>query len=91
MDRIDLERLCKKQLIELVLHLQWPDKMSRTSSKLRRRTRLKSARPRVLAGHGSHHRRLAENSDALYQPGYFLTLSGGGFPFPRISDPIPAR
>ena len=34
MGRIDLERLSKEELIELVLRLQRPDKTSRKASKL---------------------------------------------------------
>jgi transposase len=34
MGRSDLERLSKEELIDLVLRLQWPEKTSRTSSRL---------------------------------------------------------
>lgn len=34
MDRTDLQRLTKEELIDLVLRMQRPEKTSRTSSKL---------------------------------------------------------
>lgn len=69
MDRGDLQRLSKEELIELVLRLQRPDKTSRTSSKPpstdRKETR-ENARPGgAKPGHDPHHRRLAETPDAL--------------------------
>ncbi len=67
MNRDDLERLSKEQLVELVLKLQRPAKTSRTSSKppssdkkaRRRHSRPGGAKP----GHTGHFRALAENPD----------------------------
>jgi transposase len=67
MDRGDLQRLSKEQLIELVLRLQRPEKDSRTSSKppstdkkeARENSRPGGAKP----GHEPHNRRLADEPD----------------------------
>jgi len=50
MDRTDLQRLSKDELIELVMQLQRPDKTSRTSSKPPSTDKKKSARTHVRAG-----------------------------------------
>ena len=50
MDRTDLQRLSKDELIELVIQLQRPDKTSRNSSKPPSTDKKRSARTRVLAG-----------------------------------------
>jgi len=65
MGRIDLERLSKEELIELVLRLQRPDKTSRTSSKppsTDRKDRREQSRPGgAKPGHEGHSRVLAED------------------------------
>ena len=67
MDRTDLQRLSKDELIELVIELQRPDKTSRNSSKPLPRTRRQSARTPVGAkpGHEPHDRWLADNPDEI--------------------------
>ena len=72
MQRSDLEKLSKDELVELVLKLQRPPKTSRTSSKppssdakaRRERAKPGGARP----GHKGHHRRLADNPDPIIVP-----------------------
>src|SRR3954447_15509868 len=63
MERADLERLSKDELIELVLRLQRPEKTSRTSSKppaTDRKERREQARPGgAKPGHEGHSRTLA--------------------------------
>ena len=67
MNRDDLERLSKEQLVELVLKLQRPAKTSRTSSKppsgdkkeRRRNSKPGGAKP----GHKGHFRSLADHPD----------------------------
>ena len=67
MDRTDLQRLSKDELIELVIQLQRPDKTSRNSSKppstdkkeKREHSRPGGAKP----GHEPHNRRLADDPD----------------------------
>jgi len=65
MGRIDLERLSKEELIELVLRLQRPDKTSRTSSKppsTDRKERRERSRPGgAKPGHEGHSRVLADD------------------------------
>jgi len=67
MNRNDLERLSKEQLVELVLKLQRPAKTSRTSSKPPsgdRKERRRNAKPGgAKPGHKGHFRSLAENPD----------------------------
>ena len=67
MDRTDLQRLSKEQLIELVLRLQRPEKDSRASSKPRstdkKETRENSRPGGAKSGHEPHNRRLADNRD----------------------------
>jgi transposase len=67
MNRDDLERLSKEELVELVLRLQRPAKTSLTSSKppsLDRKARRKNAKPGgAKPGHRGHSRSLAEDPD----------------------------
>src|SRR5512136_923869 len=67
MDRTDLQRLSKDELIELVIQLQRPDKTSRNSSKppsTDKKERRENSRPGgAKAGHEPHNRRLADNPD----------------------------
>jgi len=67
MDRGDLQRLSKEQLIELVLRLQRPEKDSRTSSKPpstdKKETRENSHPGGAKPGHAPHNRRLADEPD----------------------------
>src|SRR3954454_22829216 len=67
MDRGDLQRLSKEQLIELVLRLQPPEKDSRTSSKPpstdKKETRENSRPGGAKPGHEPHNRRLADEPD----------------------------
>src|SRR3954467_6245667 len=75
MGRVELERLSKEELIELVLRLQRPEKTSRTSSKppstdrkeQRERSKPGGARP----GHEGHSRVMSETPDAVveHRPG----------------------
>src|ERR1700688_3661642 len=69
MDRTDLQRLSKEQLIELVLRLQLPDKTSRTSSKppsTDKKEKRENSRPGgAKPGHDPHNRRLADNPDEI--------------------------
>ena len=69
MDRDDLQRLSKDELIDLVLKIQRPDKTSRTSSKppsTDRKERREHARPGgAKPGHQGHSRRLCETPDAF--------------------------
>ena len=69
MDRGDLQRLSKEQLIELVLRLQRPDKDSRTSSKPpstdKKETRENSKPGGAKPGHEPHNRGLADNPDEV--------------------------
>ena len=74
MDRTDLQRLSREELIELVLALQRPDKTSRTSSKppsSDKKEKRENSRPGgAKPGHEPHNRRLADNPDAFrdYKP-----------------------
>jgi transposase len=67
MDRGDLQRLTKEQLIELVLRLQRPEKDSRTSSKppsTDKKEKRENSRPGgAKPGHEPHNRRLADEPD----------------------------
>jgi len=69
MNRDDLQRLSKDDLIELVLRLQHPDKTSRTSSKppsTDRKERREQAKPGgAQPGHEGHSRKLCETPDAV--------------------------
>ena len=69
MNREDLERLTKSELIDLVLGLQRPDKTSQTSSKppsTDRKERREHSRPGgAKPGHKGHARALAETPDAI--------------------------
>src|SRR3954468_14857474 len=65
MERADLERLSKAELIELVLRLQRPKKTSRTSSKppsTDRKERRERAKPGgAKPGHAGHSRPLSDD------------------------------
>jgi transposase len=67
MDRTDLQRLSKDELIELVLRLQRPDKTSRNSSKppsTDKKEKRENSRPGgAKLGHEPHNRRLAADPD----------------------------
>ncbi len=67
MERDDLQRLSKEQLIELVLRLQRPEKTSRNSSKppsTDKKARREGSRPGgAKPGHQAHNRPLAEHPD----------------------------
>ncbi|MFL5200291.1 MAG: IS66 family transposase zinc-finger binding domain-containing protein, partial [Microvirga sp.] len=69
MDRTDLQRLTKEELIELVLRLQRPEKTSRTSSKppaMDRKERREKSKPGgAKPGHEGHSRALSEEADRL--------------------------
>ncbi len=69
MERSDLQRLSKDELIELALQLQRPDKTSRTSSKppsTDKKAKRENARPGgAKPGHEPHNRQLADNPDAF--------------------------
>jgi transposase len=69
MNREELERLTKGELIELVLRMQRPDKTSRTSSKppsTDRKEQRESSRPGgARPGHKGHARALAEALDMI--------------------------
>lgn len=67
MDRTDLQRLSKEELIELVIQLQRPAKTSRNSSKppsTDKKEKRENSRPGgAKPGHEPHNRRLADNPD----------------------------
>ncbi len=69
MDRTDLQRLSKDELIELVLRLQRPEKTSRTSSKppsTDKKEKREHARPGgAKPGHEPHNRRLADDPNEV--------------------------
>src|SRR4051795_10287191 len=71
MERADLERLSKDELIELELRLQRPEKTSRTSSKppsTDRKERREQARPGgAKPGHEGHSRTLAQDPDRVIE------------------------
>ena len=74
MERGDLEKLSKQQLVDMVLKLQHPPKTSRTSSKppsTDRKARREHAKPGgAKPGHKGHNRALHENPDETvdYRP-----------------------
>lgn len=69
MDRTDLQRLTKEELIDLVLRMQRPEKTSRTSSKppsSDRKARRDRAKPGgAKADHEGHSRAMSENADCI--------------------------
>src|SRR3954451_332459 len=69
MERADLERLSKDELIELVLRLQRPEKTSRTSSKppsTDRKERREQAKPGgAKPGHEGHSRTISQTPDEV--------------------------
>lgn len=69
MNRDDLQRLSKDDLIEIVLRLQRPDKTSRTSSKppsTDRKERREQTKPSgAKHGHEGQSRKLCETPDAV--------------------------
>ena len=69
MNREELERLTKPELVELVLRMQRPDKTSRTSSKppsTDRKAKREGSRPGgAKPGHKGHARALAETPDSV--------------------------
>lgn len=71
MDRGNLQRLTKEELIDLVLKIQRPQKMSSASSKppsSDRNERSEEARPGgVKAGHEGHSRAICEDFDSLVE------------------------
>ena len=71
MDRGDLERLTKEELIDLVLRLQRPEKTSRTSSKpppSDRKERRDKAKPGgAKPGHEGHSRALSKDADRIVE------------------------
>src|SRR3954467_9402458 len=75
MGRVELERLSKEELIELVLRLQRPEKTSRTSSKPpstdRKEQRERSKPGGAKPGHAGHSRVMSETPDAVveHRPG----------------------
>jgi len=82
MDRTDLQRLSREELIELVLSLQRPDKTSCTSSKppsTDKKEKRESSRPGgAKPGHEPHNRRLAEQPDAFHDHKPVVCLRCGG-------------
>jgi transposase len=71
MDRTDLQRLTKEELIELVLRMQRPHKTSRTSSKppsTDRKERRDQARPGgAKPGHEGHSRIISVTPDEVVE------------------------
>ncbi|MFD1984314.1 transposase [Mesorhizobium newzealandense] len=69
MDRTDLQRLTKEELIDLVLRIQRPEKTSRTSSRppsSDRKARRDRAKPGgAKAGHKGHSRAMSEDADRI--------------------------
>ena len=95
MDRSDLQRLSKEELIELVLRLQRPERTSRTSSKppsTDRKERRDKAKPGgAKPGHDGHHRALSEEFDSFvdHRPGHCpccRTDLAGDLPAETVSD-----
>src|SRR3712207_587136 len=74
MDRSDLERLSKEELIELVLRLQRLEKTSRTSSKPpsmdRKEQREKSKPAGAKPGHEGHSRIISDTPDEVVEHRY---------------------
>src|SRR5450432_3715432 len=93
MDRTDLQRLSKEQLIDLVLQLQRPDKNSRTSSKppsTDKKEKRENSRPGgAKPGHEPHNRRLADDPDEIrdHMPGV-CEQCGAAFPSDTLRDLI---
>ena len=82
MDRTDLQRLMKEELIELVLRLQRPQKTSRTSSKppsTDRKQRERSKPGGAKPGHEGHSRILSATPDEVveHRPDRCSTTSSG--------------
>src|ERR671939_1401917 len=75
MGRVELERLSKEELVELVLRLQRPEKTSRTSSKPpstdRKQQREKSKPGGAKPGHEGHSRVMSGTPDEVveHRPG----------------------
>ena len=71
MDRGDLQRLTKEELIDLVLRLQRPEKTSRTSSKppsSDRKERRDKAKPGgAKPGHKGHSRAMSKDADSIVE------------------------
>src|SRR5829696_4177216 len=71
MGRVELERLSKEELIELVLRLQRPEKTSRTSSKPpstdRKEQRERSKPGGAKPGHAGHSRVMSAAPDAVVE------------------------
>src|ERR687893_410232 len=71
MQRDELERLSKAELIESVLRLQWPEKTSRTSSKPpstdRKEQREKSKPGGAKPGHEGHSRTISDTPDKVVE------------------------
>lgn len=71
MDRGDLQRLTKEELIDLVLRLQRPEKTSRTSSKppsSDRKDRRDKAKPGgAKPGHEGHSRAMSKDADSIVE------------------------
>ena len=69
MDRSDLQRLSKDELIDLILRLRNPEKTSRTSSKppsTDKKAKRESSRPGgAKLGHEPHNRKLSDDPDAF--------------------------
>jgi transposase len=69
MDRSDLQRLSKDELIDLILRMQTPEKTSRTSSKppsTDKKAKRESSRPGgAKLGHEPHTRKLSDAPDAF--------------------------
>ena len=89
MNRNDLERLSKDELIELVLRLQRPDKTSRNSSKPpsrdRKEQRENSKPGGAKPGHQGHARGLADNPDA-FEDHAPARCERCGLPFPNDAE-----
>ena len=93
MERGDLQRLSKEQLIELVLRLQRPEKNSRNSSKppsTDKKAKREGSRPGgAKPGHQAHNRQLAENPDEFrdYRP-EVCEQCGGRFGLDAVEELI---
>jgi len=90
MERTDLQRLSKDELIELVIQLQRPDKTSRNSSKPPSTDKKEKRENSVLAGrtrHEPHNRRLADNPDEFrdHRPTHCELCGGAVSPAPTWS------
>ena len=93
MERGDLQRLSKEQLIELILRLQRPEKTSRNSSKppsTDKKAKREGSRPGgAKPGHQAHNRQLAENPDEFrdYRP-EVCEQCGGRFGLDAVEELI---